>query len=253
MPKNRERLRIIIEPDTRSIILSLPQLLLDDAKKLSDSVRAAELVRTAVAIELLTVAAPRIDNLNKLRIDQSLRRAANGKRQITHMVVDETDVKNGVPIERHLPPETVELLEEYLSRYRPYLAKPEDPWLFPGKADKPLSLSAFRKWITRAISDYAEVKVHPHLFRHFCAWMHLLHHPGDYRGVQRLLGHKRIETSIKSYIAFEQDTVAARYDQVVLKERAAAKRLLKLTIKPARPGHRKTTKATKGGHHAKTR
>jgi integrase len=73
--------------------------------------------------------------------------------------------------------------------------------------------------------------VHPHLFRHFCAWLHLQYHPGDYEGVRRILGHKRIETSIKSYIAFEQDIAAARFDEVVLMERRTTKVMAKQALK----------------------
>jgi len=193
-------------------------------------------MRTAVALELLTVAAPRLDNLNHLHLERSLRRAASGKRRITHLVVDETDVKNGVPIERQLPAETVELLETWLTEYRPLLAKPGCPWLFPGDTDGPLSRPQLRKWITRAIRDYASIEVHPHLFRHFCAWLHLQAHPGDYEGVRRLLGHKNIQTAITSYIAFEQDAAAARYDQVVLKERQAAERVARQLLHRGGPG-----------------
>jgi len=59
---------------------------------------AARLVRTAAALELLIIAAPRLDNLNHLDIENSFRRAACGMHRITHMVVDAMDVKNGVPI-----------------------------------------------------------------------------------------------------------------------------------------------------------
>jgi hypothetical protein len=199
--KNRDRLRAITEPGTKAIILSLPQLLLDDALKLNEP-------------------------------------------------LDATDVKNGVAIERQLPPESAAYLEQWLSRHRPLLAKAGSPWLFPGTGDKPLQIAAFRTLITRGIRDYANVEIHPHLFRHFCAWMHLQHYPGDFEGVRRLLGHKRIETSFKSYIAFEQDIAAQRYDKVALKEREAAKRLTRQLAKPARSNTRKPAQ-TKEAPHAK--
>jgi integrase len=246
--KNRERLRAMIEPGARAIIISLPQLLLDDARKCADPLDAARRVRTAVTIELLTVAAPRLDNLNFLHLERSLRRAAGGKRHITHLIVDETDVKNGVPIERQLPAETSDLLETWLTDFRPRLAKPGNPWLFPGDADAPLSRAQLRKWISRAIRDYAGVEVHPHLFRHFCAWLHLQAHPGDYEGVRRLLGHKSIQTAIKSYIAFEQDVAAARYDQVVLRERQAAKTVARQLLRRGAKGRGKQAQ-TEGGRH----
>ncbi len=234
--KNRERLRAMIEPGTRAIILALPQLLLDAAQKLSDPVAAAHLVRTAVALELLIIAAPRLSNLKDLQVDGSFRRAATGKRQITHMIVDANDVKNGVPIERQLPAESVGLIQLWLDKYRPYLANPGCVWLFPGRRHGPMAKSAFRSWIARAIRDFANVEVHPHLFRHFCAWLHLQYHPSDYEGARRLLGHKSINTTIKAYIAFEQDIAAARYDVAVLKERQATRHVVKQALSRRGPG-----------------
>jgi integrase len=236
VPKNRDRLRAMIEPGTRAIILALPELLVDSAKKTDCPREAARRVRVAVALELLITAAPRLDNLHLLDIDTSFRRAASGKHRITHMIVDALDVKNGVPIERALPATTMGLLQLWLDEYRPRLAKPGCPWLFPGNTAKPLCKSRLRTWISRAIRDYANVEVHPHLFRHFCAWLHLQYHPGDYEGVRRLLGHKRIETAIKSYIAFEQDVAAARYDKAVLKERQASRLMVKAALN-LRPGN----------------
>ncbi len=230
VPKNRDRLRAMIEPGTRAIILALPELLVDSAKKTKNPLDAARRVRVAAALELLITAAPRLDNLHLLDIETSLRRAASGKHRITHMIVDAMDVKNGVPIERQLPAATAGLLQLWLDDYRPRLAKPGCPWLFPGHAGKPLSKAHLRNWIVRAVRDYANVQVHPHLFRHFCAWLHLQYHPGDYEGVRRLLGHKRIETAIKSYIAFEQDVAASRYDKAVLKERQATRHMVKLAL-----------------------
>jgi len=235
--KNRDRLRAMIEPGTRAIILALPELLSDSAKKTADPLDAARLVRVAVALELLIVGAPRLDNLNHLDIDDSFRRAASGKHRITHMVVDAMDVKNGVPIERQLPASSADLIQHWLDVHRPRLAKPGCPWLFPGETDKPLDKAYLRDWITRAVRDYANAQVHPHLFRHFCAWLHLQYYPGDYEGVRRLLGHKRIETAIKSYIAFEQDVAAARYDKAVLKERQATRLMVKLALSGRLPSN----------------
>ncbi|GLR66932.1 hypothetical protein GCM10010909_16120 [Acidocella aquatica] len=247
--KNRERLRAMIEPNTRAIIMMLPQFLLEGAKKCTDPLDAARRVRVAVMIELLTVVAPRLGNLNLLHLERSLRRATNGKSRAMYLIVDETEVKNGVPIERLLPAATAELIEIWLEKFRPLLAKPGNPWIFPGKKEKPMTKDLLGSWITRAVRDYAKVEVHPHLFRHFCAWLHLHYHPGDYEGVRRLLGHKRLETSIKSYIAFEQDVAAARHDDAVLKERQVAKRVARQMLEGFRPG-KVTRGPKKGAFHA---
>ncbi len=248
--KNRERLRAMIEPNTRAIIMMLPQLLLDDAKKCASPLDAARRVRVAVMIELLIVVAPRLGNLNLLHLEHSLRRAANGKSRAMYLIVDETEVKNGVPIERLLPAATAELIEIWLEKFRPRLAKPGNPWMFPGKMHKPVSKDLLSYWITRAVRDYAKVEVHPHLFRHFCAWLYLQYHPGDYEGVRRLLGHKRLETSIQSYVIFEQDVAAARHDDVVLKERQVAKRVAGEMLNRVHPA--KLIKRPKNGKiHAK--
>jgi integrase len=217
----------MIEPGTRSIIMTLPELLLENARDCDDEMLAARMVRTAAMIEILTIAAPRIDNVRTLTIDKSFRRSVNGKNQITHIIVDELNVKNGIPIDKRLPKSSVDTIEVWLHDHRPKLAKPGNRWLFPGDDGTPLSISTVRNWISRAILDFARIEVHPHLFRHFCAWMHLQKYPGDYDGVRRILGHKSIQTSINSYIAFEKDIAAERYDDIVLQERKAARAVVK--------------------------
>ncbi len=147
--KNRERLRAMIEPNTRAIIMMLPQLLLEDAKKCTDPLDAARRVRVAVMIELLTVVAPRLGNLNLLHLERSLRRATNGKSRAMYLIVDETEVKNGVPIERLLPAATAELIEIWLEKFRPLLAKPGNPWIFHGKKEKPMKRLRERKGLKK--------------------------------------------------------------------------------------------------------
>jgi hypothetical protein len=51
----------------------------------------------------------------------------------THVVIDSGDVKNKVDLEYPLPCETSDLLEIYIKRFRPILAKSPSYWVFPGE------------------------------------------------------------------------------------------------------------------------
>ena len=55
-----------------------------------------------------------------------------------------------------------------------------------------------------------------HLFRHLAAKLYLDKHPGDYLTVSRLLGHKRIQTTIDFYTSFETVAAGRRFHETVM-------------------------------------
>jgi len=80
----------------------------------------------AVAIELLVMAPLRMRNLTTLDIEQNLVRPGQGR--ALHIVIGGEEVKNGEPLDYPLPLESVDLLERYISEFRPHLTSLEpDP------------------------------------------------------------------------------------------------------------------------------
>ena len=59
------------------------------------------------------------------------------------------------------------------------------------------------------------LEVHPHLFRHLAAKLHLEAHPGDYETVRRLLGHKKMDTTVGFYAPISTKAAYASYAKVL--------------------------------------
>lgn len=200
-PKVRERLRALVQPHRRSLLLSLPAELMKRARSPDvTSHKAALMARLAVILEILLICPMRLKNLRHLRADQHFRRLDPKGQRVTHIVVDAADVKNREPIEWPVPPESAELIEAYIRDFRPTLAGPHNPYLLPGKGDGAYSEQALGGAVTEVVYDEVGTKVHVHLFRHFAAWMFLQRYPGHYEDVRRMLGHRSLQTTINAYV-----------------------------------------------------
>jgi len=244
---NRERLHALIEPRTLAKLLHLPTRLEKMARGPDiPARRAAVAIQRAMLVETATICPFRISNLAGLRLDTHLRRADPGSRLYSHVVIDGADVKNGEPYLWPLPRETALMLDRWITRYRPTLAAPGNPYLFVGEsADGPMSINGLRTTFMTAIEEHVGVKVNPHLMRHFAAWLYLQEHPGDYETVRRALNHKDIKTTIAFYCGLETDAAVRRFDDVVLKKRRATKRLAAAAFRKKRSPRQDRSSAPK--------
>lgn len=212
--RNRNRLRQLDDPERRYALLTLPDRLLGDIRRLgTPTVELARLAQTAAAIQLLIYTAMRFRNLRELRLDERLVRHADGG--IT-VIVRFDDVKNDVFVDRRLPPQAARVIAAYIDMYRPLLAGDGSAWLFPG-ADpaRPKSDEGTRAPIQKAIAERAGLKWNPHLFRHSAAYLILRENPTAYGTVQRLLGHKSIQTTIATYSGMETGAAHRFFDGIV--------------------------------------
>jgi integrase len=221
--KNRDRLRALVPLQRRGLLLHLPAELMRRARVLgAGSAEAGRTARLAAALELLLVCPLRRRSMLALRLDAHLQRLDPRSRRITHLVLQPDDMKNALPMEWPLPPESSKLVEEYISAFRPALAAPDNPWVFPSGLGAQ-GESSFSRGIENIIAKEVGADVNVHLVRHFAAWIYLKRHPGAYEDVRRVLGHRTIETTIGSYVAFEAAMAAERFDAVVLEERRATR------------------------------
>lgn len=221
--KNRDRLRALVPLHRRGLLLHLPTELMQRARELgAGSLEAGRLARTAAALELLLVCPLRRRSMLALRLDRHLQRLDPRGRRISHLVLQAEDMKNEAPMDWPVPPEAGALVEEYLRAFRPALATPDNPWLFPSGAGV-LSENRFSQMLETVIAQEVGADVNMHLVRHFAAWLHLKAHPGAYEDVRRVLGHRSIDTTISNYVAFEAAMAAERFDAVVLAERKATR------------------------------
>lgn len=213
--QNRDRLRQFDDPRAVAKLLNLPSRLVVQARRWEDKPSQADALRvqTALAIELLLMLPMRRHNLTGLQIDKHFVRNRDGA---VYLMIDGAEVKNGIDIDAQLPPEAVKLLDLYLKVYRPALVEGSSPWLFPGVGGRSKSRERLALQVSDTIKHETGLLVHMHLFRHIAAKLYLDQHPGAYGVVQRLCGHKSINTTIGTYCGMERRSAVAHYDKTIL-------------------------------------
>jgi integrase len=94
---------------------------------------------------------------------------------------------------------------------------PGGDWLFPGcRADRPKSQDALRAQIGDTLAERCGLDFTPHAFRHLAAYKILEHDPTAYPLVQRVLGHKSLETTVRFYCGLEVPQALAHFRALVL-------------------------------------
>jgi site-specific recombinase XerD len=228
---NSARLRPFDEQDNVAALLTLPQELMRQARRSRNAQRGAVRAQMAAAIEILSMAPIRIDNLVSLDIERHLVRP--GQSGVLHIVIDGEEVKNEEPLEHPLPSESTALIDCYIQKFRPHLAPTNNTSLFPGINGGPKNKSLFGEQISRTTRAHTGLRVHPHLFRHITAKLHLDAHPGEYETVRRVHGHRSIRTTTNFYCGQETKAAVRHFDQTILNLRRKADNM------PGRKGARR--------------
>jgi hypothetical protein len=87
------------------------------------------------------------------------------------------------------PPDLVPLLEEYLTIWRPRLAKAGEAHVFLNSKGRPLTANRLTGVVAVTTMRFARVGVTPHLIRDIFATEYLKQHPGDAAGVAKRLSN----------------------------------------------------------------
>jgi integrase len=219
--RNMGRLEPLLDEHVQRKLFLLPELLLARARKVKNLKKAAVLVQTGVAIEILLVAPIRLYDLIRLELDVHILFTRPGRQGEAKLVLKAS--KNGQRISFDLKGETLALLRHYTNKYLPALSEGTVAALFPGKAGPHKTTARLREQITKAIRKHCGVDFHPHLFRHFAAAMILKKYPNAYPLVARLLGHKSIQTTMDFYTAFESSFAAKFFYDKILAPRRGGK------------------------------
>jgi integrase len=211
--KNRARLRQFDDIRNLEGLLLLPDRVFhEEAKRQEIGYRDAVRAMRALAVAILTYVPIRIENVVPIDLTQQIVRTRVGADAVVHLVIQENDVKNDVPIELPLPPHVVALLDTYLARYRSRLFSGASPWLFPNELGQCRQIAGFGKAIGEFIHDETGIRMNPHLFRHLCAKLHREANPNDFESIRRLLGHKRLETTVRFYATLDTKEAFRRWD-----------------------------------------
>jgi integrase len=213
-PKNLALIRKVKDPSIRQRLQSLPESLMQKALAEKSALHmAAVLAELAAASEILLVAPMRVGNLCRLKLNESLFGAPKGP---FHIAIPPKDVKNDLGLEYPLPPRTNRLLKTYLDQFRGRLKGGHTDWLFPGEGGNHKQSRTLSEQISRLIKDEIGLEITPHQFRHAAAAWLLEADPGNYELVRRVLGHKRLQTTINFYVGLEQQGAIREYQRRVL-------------------------------------
>ena len=209
--KNRAALQQFDDQNVVRRFLALPDLLWRLAKK-QQGKKAQLLIQSAIAVEILTLAPLRIDNLATLRLDRHLAWIEDR----LHINLPAAEVKNSADLHYVLPRSTTERIGIYIDKWRCLFLPDANPYLFPGHNNKPKDLSALRRQITRTLFVHTGIRLTPHQFRHVAAKLLLDARPGHYEVVRKVLGHKRLSTTYEHYAGAETQAAVELYDDVIL-------------------------------------
>ena len=103
--------------------------------------------------------------------------------------------------------------------FAPNLHNQSTSALFPGRNGGPKTVQAAGLNIKGILLKECGIVFNPHAFRHLAAYIFLRANPGSYEIVRRLLGHKRIETTIAFYCGLENDAAFRHFFETVEQHR----------------------------------
>jgi integrase len=216
-PRPKSALRPFTDTANIEKILMLPQRVRDRLRRKPELTMAdARLMQVALALELLLMRPIRLKNLVDLRLDKHVIRSG---RQ-AFIVIPADEVKNDLELDYPIPAESTTLLDFYVKRVLPLFGLNPMRCLFPGgKADGSRSAARFSALFIETVKKQTGLYIYPHLTRHFGAALYLRENPGAFEVVRRVLGHKSLATTTRSYSNFDDDAAVRMFDALVLRIR----------------------------------
>lgn len=215
--KNSERLSQLHDHQNVIRLLTLPDVLLQQALERPAAATSPLRAMFSVATCILLACPMRMKNLASLDIDKNFTVQGSGGRRIYSIRIDARDVKNGVPIEVKLNKRNSEMLWIYLEQFRHRLSDVPSTAMFPRKSDgKPRDEGNLGQSISHEVLRHTGLEINPHLFRHVAAYLYLKERPGDFETVRRLLKHKKLQTTMEFYAELSSQWAHEHYDTVVL-------------------------------------
>lgn len=159
----------------------------------------AALLEVAMAHDIMLARAPRPGNLLAIDIATHVRRRADGG--VTIALPPEL-VKNRVALTIPLGERQSAFYDRFVAKVRPALLtneNRENTMLFPARRSHGGSCSTLTKRLVDEVHRRVGIRIHPHLYRHVVGWIWLREDPNALPAVQKLLGHKRLQTTMEFY------------------------------------------------------
>jgi integrase len=135
------------------------------------------------------------------------------------------ETKTGNIIRSFLPSQLIRPLEEYIERYRPKFVKGDDPHaLFLNQHGRPFNTRTLESLVWDVTYRYTGHRVNPHLFRDIFAVKWLDDRPEDYLTLSKILWHRNIQTTLRIYGRYFDESHGARRVEEWLELRDASRR-----------------------------
>jgi integrase len=209
--KNRRLLLELSDPHLRAKLYELPNRLAAWAARTAPA-RDAAAMQLAVAIAILLVAPIRISNLAALRFDRHLLRPG-GPRSLWLIDIPEDEVKNRVRLVHELPHRVTTVLDRFRRDFRPRIAEPGNPYLFPARSHHK-STAVLSPAIKQCTADWVGIHMTPHQFRHLAGLLMY----DDLEALAQLLGDKSTRTVRNHYSELNTLEIGRRFDAIIQSE-----------------------------------
>lgn len=217
--KNKALLRKFDDPRLVAGLVELPDRLWRTARRnLALSSRWFIDLQTALAVDILLHAAPRMENLAALKFDQHLHwPQGRGKPALLVIPIEET--KNESALEFELPTVLSDRLYVFRNEIAPAVTGGRPDALFVSRKGIPRTLRTIGVAIERSVLRHIGVKLTCHQFRHIAAKIHLDANPGAYELVRQLLGHKDLKTTTRFYAGIDTRRAGRAHARLVARLR----------------------------------
>lgn len=209
----------IRDPQIQEDFLVLPEIVIEELRKKKQKTKADAVAAQAAVMWAIALCAPlRGDNAVQLREGETLLWHGTGRNRILRVVIPGDKTKNEVPLRFVLRPDVVRLYLMFKREFYPLLGYPDGGYICPGRDRAYKRASQLSERLAKLSSKRLGIRMTAHKWRHAVGYIYLLHNPGCYESVRRMLGHKSVKTTEK-YYAFmlgedAQDQINATFDEI---------------------------------------
>jgi integrase len=197
-------------------LIRLPRQLMAKAdKSVVPDISSAKRARLALYLALLSETCARSGNIVGLNLQTHVVVIGSNKAEEMFLVIPAHEVKNGQEIRVRLSKTATGMLRHYVEHYRPLHCSQPSPWLFPRHDGSHWTTAQACMDLKDIVARELGVDVTPHLMRSLAGKIILDAHPGAIATVQQLLGHKRLDTTLRFYARLDPQKARADYQRLL--------------------------------------